>query len=100
MSWLLHITHPDQSKSVYSLTPGSQVLVGREEGDIQLGLDESVSTKHVRLRVKKDEILFEDLSSTNGVFHRNQKKSMGVILPDDVLLVGQTVLKFERPRKS
>jgi diguanylate cyclase (GGDEF)-like protein len=52
--------------SAYRLTK-SEMIVGREDADICLAYP-SVSRRHARLRLVDDQVVVEDLGSTNGTF--------------------------------
>jgi pSer/pThr/pTyr-binding forkhead associated (FHA) protein len=78
-----------------------QFDIGRTEGDL-LMKDPFVSPRHARIVRRNDGYWLVDLGSTNGVYLRIESSSSpevaaaGTLLTDqDLILVGQQVLKFE-----
>jgi len=92
---------------------GDTLDVGRTEGQIIVGEDPYLSPRHVRLAWKGNRLVLRDLGSTNGVFLRlvaardmvvdgrhggtdRLPGEVAVPLQDqDLILVGQQVLRFE-----
>lgn len=72
---------------------GTQVDIGRTEGDIVLADDYYVSPRHARLVFQGDKWFIRDLSSTNGVYRRIWEPH--VLKDGDLLLLGLEVLQFE-----
>lgn len=75
---------------------GDSLTIGREEGDISIPWDESVSRVHTRIFLYKGQVWVEDLDSTNGTFI-NQHRIIGrrVLNRGDRLLVGRTEFYIE-----
>ena len=69
------------------------VLIGREDGDVQLSEDPFVSPRHARLSLEEDEVILEDLDSLNGVWRR--VRDHAVIGDGDAVLVGSQILSVE-----
>lgn len=84
----------------FELSVGS-LLIGRlPECDILLK-DGVVSRVHARISVQGENIVLEDLHSTNGVFINGRKVSYGVVLCEgDRILVGSSELSLFRCRDS
>lgn len=89
---------------------GDVMDIGRSEGGIVVAEDPYLSPRHVRVAWNGTKLVLRDLASTNGVFLRlAAHRSMGgrrstpdaaseVTVPlqdQDVILVGQQVLRFE-----
>jgi pSer/pThr/pTyr-binding forkhead associated (FHA) protein len=93
---------------------GEAVDIGRVEGSIVVGEDAYLSPRHVRVAWRDGKLVLRDLASTNGVYlrlapARDMRPSAGrskalpgaadeVAVPledQDLILVGQQVLKFE-----
>ena len=100
MPWYLEVKTPDHAVAVYELDHGMIFNVGRDEGEVRIPQDPGISSVHVQLDVREREILWDDLNSTNGTYHRERRKTMGVVLPGDSLVVGKTVLKFDPQAKN
>ena len=89
---------------------GDQLDVGRLEGSIIVGEDPYLSPRHVRIIWNGRTLVLRDLASTNGVYlrlasARDTSKStaneVAVPLEDqDLILVGQQVLRFELVREA
>lgn len=87
---------------------GDQLDVGRLEGNVIVAEDPYLSPRHVRIVWSGNRLLLRDLASTNGVFLRlaaardtgvrrtAENQEISVPLSDqDLILVGQQVLRFE-----
>jgi pSer/pThr/pTyr-binding forkhead associated (FHA) protein len=71
---------------------GTQVDIGRTEGDIRLEDDPYVSPRHARIRRIEETWYVRDLDSTNRVFIRLRKPY--TLHDGDLLLLGLEVLQF------
>jgi pSer/pThr/pTyr-binding forkhead associated (FHA) protein len=85
---------------------GDTLDVGRAEGNIIVAEDPYLSPRHVRIAYQNGKMILRDLASTNGVFlrlapsrHMDARRTdneTAVPLEDqDLILVGQQVLRFE-----
>lgn len=72
---------------------GTQVDIGRTEGDILLAEDYYVSPRHARLVFQGQKWFIRDLQSTNGVYRRLWEPH--ILKDGDLLLLGLEVLQFE-----
>ena len=93
---------------------GDVLDIGRLEGHIVVGEDPYLSPRHVRLAYEGGRLVLRDLGSTNGVYLRlaptrdmKGRKDAGsgaeVAVPlqdQDLILVGQQVLRFEITREG
>ena len=86
--------------------PGQEIVlnndvqvVGREQGCDVVIADASVSRRHARLSRRGEQIVVEDLGSSNGTFINGLRLSAPAALtPGDTLGLGQVVrLKFSGP---
>jgi len=77
-------------------TPGTDVTVGKSRTcGVPLPDDENVSRQHCRISgLPGDEVLVEDLNSSNGTYIRI-KGAMAVIRRGDVIVVGRTALRVD-----
>ena len=76
------------------------MTIGRHtDNDIQL-LDPEVSKAHLVVRQLKDGFVLEDLSSANGTLVNGQRQGRMRLSDNDVIVVGNSVLRFrvEAPR--
>jgi pSer/pThr/pTyr-binding forkhead associated (FHA) protein len=82
-----------------------QVDIGREEGQIVIADDGYLSPRHVRVAWRGNKLFLRDLASVNGVFLRlmapgapppgSGVESSRPLEDQDLILVGQQVLRFE-----
>jgi pSer/pThr/pTyr-binding forkhead associated (FHA) protein len=89
---LVIIVEDGSEGAKYPLT-GTQLDVGRTEGDIRLEGDLYVSPRHARLLADGTGWVLRDLGSANGVFMRLKKPYP--LRDADLLLLGLEVLQFE-----
>lgn len=83
----------------------AEIVIGRGAKSDILITDSTVSSQHARLRCTFDKhgqvesVVFEDLESTNGSRINNQPVMTQELLPDDIIRIGATQLKFihEKP---
>lgn len=71
----------------------SEILLGREEGDIVFPDDEFMSRRHALLTRSGQRVRLEDQHSSNGTYVRLRGERE--LQPSDVLRVGDQVLRFE-----
>jgi len=79
---------------LFPLSEGT-ILLGRgQESDITIK-DERVSRKHLKLEIKKEKVIIEDLKSTNGTFINGEKINRETLkMNDKVYMSPSTVFKF------
>jgi pSer/pThr/pTyr-binding forkhead associated (FHA) protein len=88
----LVVTGGADAGQVFALHPG-ELIIGREEGsNIQL-MDRRVSHNHTLLRVRGEQVIVEDLRSTNGTKVNGVTISGPIhMLPGDQLDLGGVLL--------
>src|ERR1044072_1747646 len=75
------------------LHDGQEIIVGRV-GEVDVILAEDmVSRRHARIAVESDQVLIEDLESTNGTFVNGEKIRRAVLKEGDRILIGTNILK-------
>jgi class 3 adenylate cyclase len=65
-------------------------VIGRE-ADIALD-DDEVSRRHARIRIAGDQLVIEDLASSNGTWVNTRRVEQAVLRPGDVVTLGRTIL--------
>jgi pSer/pThr/pTyr-binding forkhead associated (FHA) protein len=70
-----------------------QVVIGREQGDIVFSDDQFLSRRHAYVSRQGGVGHLEDLGSSNGTFVR--LRSSHLLVPGDVLRMGNVLLRFE-----
>jgi pSer/pThr/pTyr-binding forkhead associated (FHA) protein len=76
------------------------LTIGRSSANVAaLDGDEFASAHHARVESQRDGVWLIDLGSTNGTFVNGERMNGRHRLHDgDVVRIGQTELRFERPR--
>ena len=74
---------------------GDRTTIGRLEDNAFQLAEASVSGHHCEIAVEGTEVRIKDLNSTNGTFINNQPVKEGVLLPGQVLRLGQVELRLE-----
>lgn len=87
------LLRPDLAAASYPVDE-AEAVIGRDEGSIQFPDDPAVSPVHCCLRALGDAIVLEDLDSEHGTYVRLRPQQ--VVPYGTTLLVGQTLLRFER----
>ena len=72
-----------------------QVMIGRSP-DVEIVINEqSVSRQHAKCIIEENQIIIEDLNSSNGTYINNEKLSSRVHLKDgDIVRLGTVLLKY------
>lgn len=85
-----------EQASSYQLASQACWLIGREDSaDICLASDPTVSSKHARIILQKNnKLAIEDLHSLNGTFLNGELVRRGKLRPGDTLVVGSTAFHF------
>lgn len=72
-----------------------ELTIGRSNDNIVVLEDKYVSSHHLRIFIRNNEYILEDLGSTNGTFLNNEKVINRVTLTtEDRIKVGSAVFKF------
>lgn len=79
---------------------GAQTDIGRTEGDVQVPDDAYLAPRHARLAFSEGKVTLVDLGTANGVYLRVHKDAEVPLVDQDLILVGQQVLRFEVVRGS
>lgn len=89
---LRQMTSAGTSRDVYHLTR-SEVVLGREHGDIVFSDDEFMSRRHAAVRARAGGFELEDLGSSNGTFLR--LRTHHPLSPGEMIRLGDELLRFE-----
>ena len=94
---LLYVDHNGTSVAQVVLTEG-RVRIGRAPGnDLQI-VSEFVSRHHCQVLTTGKGTMIEDVSSTNGVYMKNQRVRRRWLRDGDVLTIGDHELRYAEPR--
>jgi pSer/pThr/pTyr-binding forkhead associated (FHA) protein len=89
---LRQITSAGTSRDVYHLTR-SDLVLGREQGDIVFSDDEFMSRRHALLQFRGNRALLSDQGSSNGTYVR--LTGQHVLEPGQMIRLGDELLRFE-----
>ena len=89
---LRQMTAAGTARDIYHLTR-SEVVLGREVGDIVFTADEFMSRRHAAIRHHAGQFEFEDLGSSNGSFVRLRAKHL--LSNGEMIRLGDELLRFE-----
>lgn len=79
----------------------NEITIGRKEGNTIKLSDKYVSGNHAKIDIKNNEIIIEDLASTNGVFVNDEKIDKYVKLrANDQIRIGSAIFKIIRSEKN
>ncbi len=77
------------------------ITIGRKEGNTIRLTEPYVSGNHAKIVVKNNEVLIEDLNSTNGVFINDEKVSgYAKVRANDKIRIGSATFKVIRAEKN
>ena len=77
------------------------ITIGRKEGNTIRLTEPYASGNHAKIVVKNNEILIEDLNSTNGVFINDEKiNGYAKIRANDKIRIGSAIFKVIRAEKN
>jgi len=92
------ISGPLQGRE-FPLDSDREVVIGRgDDANLQI-VEDTISRKHARIFFRNDEIVIEDLSK-NGTYVNGRLIQKAVLLPSDLVYIGQSVLKVTIPRHA
>jgi len=89
---LRQITAAGTSRDVYHLTR-SDLIIGREQGDIVFSDDEFMSRRHALLQFRGNRAMISDQGSSNGTYVR--LTGQHIIDPGQMIRLGDELLRFE-----
>ncbi|HUF03976.1 MAG TPA: FHA domain-containing protein [Aridibacter sp.] len=72
-----------------------ELTIGRNEAN-EITLDGlQISNRHARLKKSGDDVVIEDLNSTNGVYVNGSRVTRHLLLPDDSVQIGAFVIRVD-----
>jgi pSer/pThr/pTyr-binding forkhead associated (FHA) protein len=89
---LRQITSAGTSRDVFHLTR-SDLVIGREQGDVVFSDDEFMSRRHALLQFRNGRALVSDLGSSNGTYIR--LVGQHTLAPGEMIRLGDELLRFE-----
>ncbi len=80
----------------FPLETGKEVVIGRgDDANLRI-IEDTISRAHARVFFQNDEIVIEDLSK-NGTYVNSRPIKKAVLLPEDLVYIGRSVLKVVVP---
>lgn len=89
---LRQMTPYGTARDVFHLTR-TDIVIGREQGDIVFSDDEFMSRRHARVRMRSGRTEIEDVGSSNGTYLR--LRTSHVLAPGEMIRMGDELLRFE-----
>jgi pSer/pThr/pTyr-binding forkhead associated (FHA) protein len=89
---LRQMTSAGTSRDVYHLCR-SDLIIGREQGDIVFSDDEFMSRRHALLQFRANRAMISDQGSSNGTYVR--LTGQHVLAPGQMIRLGDELLRFE-----
>lgn len=77
----------------FPIEPGKEIVIGRSSGLEMVLVEEMVSRKHAKITATQNELVIEDMGSTNGTFVNGEKVKRAVLREGDRVLIGTSILK-------
>ncbi len=77
----------------FPLIQGRDIHIGRSNDLDMVLAEDMVSRRHARILYQTDEIIIEDLASTNGTFVNGEKIKKAKLREGDRVLIGTSILK-------
>jgi pSer/pThr/pTyr-binding forkhead associated (FHA) protein len=75
------------------MIPNKEIVVGRSSDLDMVLVEEMVSRRHARIGYENEDIVIEDLGSTNGTFVNGEKIKRALLKEGDRILIGTSILK-------
>ena len=77
-----------------------KTTIGRVEDNTFPIAEPSVSSHHCEVLLRGNDVVVNDLNSTNGTFINGQKITEGVLKPGQILRLGQIEVRLESDRPA
>jgi len=98
--WAFRFISGKYQGSEYPLEAGREVIVGRASNTDMVLMEDMVSRKHAKVTLQGDEVVIQDLGSTNGTFVNGEKVKRARLKDGDRVLIGTSILKLVRQQSA
>jgi pSer/pThr/pTyr-binding forkhead associated (FHA) protein len=78
----------------FPLHPNREIVIGRASDLDMVLVEDMVSRKHAKIVISDDQIVIQDLGSTNGTFVNGERIKKSRLRENDRILVGTSILKL------
>lgn len=85
--------------SEFPLDSDRELVIGRADDATLQIVEDTISRKHARIFFRNDEIVIEDLSK-NGTYVNSRPIQKAVLMPGDLIYIGQSILRVTVPRPA
>ncbi len=92
--WALKFISGKYQGGMFLLSTDREVVIGRSSETDMVLVEDMVSRKHARISIANDQIVIQDLRSTNGTFVNGEKIAKSDLHEGDRILIGTSILKL------
>ncbi|MBW2733708.1 MAG: DUF4388 domain-containing protein [Deltaproteobacteria bacterium] len=78
----------------FPLRPSAELIIGRSSDLDMVLVEDMVSRKHAKISTDNDQIVIQDLGSTNGTFVNGEKVKRVRLREGDRILIGTSIIKL------
>jgi pSer/pThr/pTyr-binding forkhead associated (FHA) protein len=94
--WAFRFISGRYQGSEFPLESGKEFVIGRASNTDMVLMEDMVSRKHAKIAVAGEDIVIQDLGSTNGTFVNGEKVKQAKLKDGDRVLIGTSILKLVR----
>lgn len=92
--WALKFISGQYQGGMFLLPTDREISIGRSSDTDMILVEDMVSRKHAKISILDDQIIIQDLKSTNGSFVNGEKISKTNLHEGDRILIGTSILKL------
>ena len=78
----------------FPLPPNSEIIVGRSSELDMVLVEDMVSRRHAKIIINADDVVIQDLGSTNGTFVNGERIKRMSLSDGDRVLIGTSIIKL------
>src|SRR5512140_1743441 len=92
--WALKFISGKYQGGEFPLKPNRQIVIGRSSDLDMVLVEDMVSRKHAKISTVGQQIVIQDLGSTNGTFVNGEKIKKVRLKEGDRVLIGTSIMKL------
>src|SRR5438132_13579849 len=92
--WAIRFISGKYQGSEFPLEAEKELVVGRASNTDMVLMEDMVSRKHAKITVAGEDVVIQDLGSTNGTFVNGEKVKRAKLKDGDRVLIGPSILKL------